>query len=468
MILQTLQEHIVFTEGTRKYQLITHGIQRALAEGSLKPGDQLPPQRELADELGVTLGTVTRAYKELDKLGLVRGETGRGTFIARREVEEFTLHRLHNRMEREDHGVVRFDLNFPVSEVMPDLGKALADLARSPGLDTLLRYQPTAGLPSHRKAACNYLFQIGLKISPDDVVITTGAQHAIFTAFASKLTPGDSVAVDEYTYPGLLNVAGRLHLRLLPVSADAEGMRPDELASIARRHGVKGVYLIPTMHNPTTLTMGDKRRHELAEVIKKHDLFLVEDDVYGRMEEELSQPITTMIPERSYYITNLSKTLAPGLRVGYMIVPHGELVNVERVIASTTWMNPPLVCEVASRWIEDGTVERVLAKKRMLVKKRISILREILSPWKLTCRSSGLHGWLELPHPWKSETFARQAASMGVQVVPSSNFATHGHFRVEAVRICIGPPESEAEVKRGAEILASLLTGNHAETAPIM
>lgn len=468
MTLQTLQEHIVFTEGDRKYQLIAHGIQRALADGSLKPGDQLPPQRELADELGVTLGTVTRAYKELDKLGLVRGETGRGTFIAIREIEEFTLHSLHNRMEREGRGVIRFDLNFPVSEVMPDLGKSLADLSRRPGLDELLRYQPTAGLLRHRKAACNYLLRVGLKVAPEDVVITTGAQHAIFTALASKLSPGDCVAVDEYTYPGILNVAGRLHLRLIPVTADAEGMRPDELANVAARQGVKGVYLIPTMHNPTTLTMGDDRRRELAKIIRAHDLFLVEDDVYGRMEEELWQPIALMIPERSFYVTNLSKTLAPGLRVGYMTVPPGELASVERVVASTTWMNPPLVCEVASRWIEDGTVERVLAKKKIVVRKRISILCDKLAPWKLTCRPSGLHGWLELPQPWKSETFARQAASMGVQVVPSSSFATHGNFGIEAVRICVGPPESEAEVRRGAEILASLLAGSRAETTLIM
>ena len=110
----------------------------------------------------MTLGTVSRAYKELDKIGLVRGETGRGTFIARREIEEFTLHSLHNRMEREGSGVVRFDLNFPVSEAMPDLGKALAELSKQAGLEQLLRYQPTAGMPSHRKTACNYLQRAGL------------------------------------------------------------------------------------------------------------------------------------------------------------------------------------------------------------------------------------------------------------------------------------------------------------------
>lgn len=468
MVLKILLDSIELTEGDRKYRQISHGIQCSLAEGRLGPGDKLPPQRELADALGVTLGTVTRAYKELDKLGLVRGETGRGTFIARREIEEFTLHSLHNRMDREEQNIVRFDLNFPVPEAMPDLGEALGELAKVPGLTELLRYQPTAGLLRHRLSACKYLLQNDIAIDPDDLVITTGAQHAVFTAFASRLAPGDCIAVDEYTYPGLLNIAGRLHLRLVPVAGDEGGMRPDELASVVSRQHVKGVYLIPTMHNPTTITMEQKRREEVAKTIRSIDLFLVEDDVYGRMEHQSYQPISTMIPERSYYITNLSKTLAPGLRIGYMTVPKGELSAVERVIASTTWMNPPLTCEVASRWIEDGTVERILQKKKELLDSRMRILSDRLFQWDLDFRPGGLHGWLKLPKSWKSETFVRMAASMGVQLVPSSSFATHGHFEVEAVRICVGPPETEAEVRRGADILASILSGRCVESTPIM
>lgn len=468
MTYKSVGQDIVFCRTEKKYQSICHGIQRSLAGGRIKPGDQLPPQRELADELGVTLGTVTRAYKELEKLGLLRGETGRGTFIARREIEEFTLHHLHNKVEKEIGGMIRFDLNFPVAEGLPDLSRSLADLSKREGLDELLCYQPTAGLMRHRKTACHYLLAAGLQVEPENLVITTGAQHAIFTALASRLNPGDSVAVDEYTYPGLLNIAGRLHLRLISVSADRQGMRADELAALARRWGIKGVYLIPTMHNPTTLTMGEERRRELAKIIRGHDLFLVEDDVYGQMEEPLQKPIASLIPERSYYVTNLSKTLAPGLRVGYMTVPNGGLSAILRMITATTWMNPPLVCEIASRWIDDGTVDRVLANRKLQVKRRISLLKKGLAGHRLICRPTGLHGWLELPQSMTSESFARQAAGMGVLVMPSSNFATHGRRTIEAVRICIGPPENEAEVKRGAEILASLLSGSQTETAQIM
>lgn len=467
-MMTILCEHIVLAGGGRKYLQISHGIQRALAAGSLQPGDRLPPQRELADSLGVTLGTVTRAYRELDKLGLVRGETGRGTFIARREVEEFTLHALHNRMQREGAGIIRFDLNFPVPEAAPDLAGALVELSRERDLGELLRYQPTSGLPRHRQAASTYLSWFHLHVDPGQVVITTGAQHAIFTALASRLVPGDCLAVDEYTYPGILNVAGRLHLRLIPVAGDTRGMRPDELETAYKRHGVKGVYLIPTMHNPTTVTMDDERRRELAATIRRCDLFLVEDDVYGWLEEEIARPMSRQIPERCYYVNSFSKSLAPGLRVGYLTVPPGELAVVERVLAATTWMNPPLVCEIGSRWIEDGTLEKTMARKKEVVRQRNGILVDKLGSLGLTCRPTGLHGWLELPPPWSGEMFARQAAAAGVQVVPSSNFATHGHSGIEAVRICIGPPENEREVRRGAELLAALLTGNRIGTAQIM
>jgi DNA-binding transcriptional MocR family regulator len=336
----------------------------------------------------------------------------------------------------------------------------------------MLRYQPTAGLLRHRRAACRWLGRLNLPVAAERLVITTGAQHAIFAAVASLTAPGDALAVDAYTYPGLINLAGVLHVRLVAVEGDEEGMRPDALVKAASRHRLKGVYLIPTLHNPTTRTMGGERRKDLAAAVRRLDLALIEDDVYGGMEQVAQTPIAVAIPERSLYLTNLSKTLAPGLRLGFLVVPEGWQKAVERVMAASIWMNPPLMAEIGARWIDDGTADRAIVEKRRAAERRLAIVAERLAGHDFRFRPSSLQGWLTLPAPWTGETFARQAAALGVQVIPSVNFSTGGSFGpdcqpVEAVRICIGPARDEAEISRGAGILAAILA-RQAERRPFM
>lgn len=466
-MITILQKHIQFGSGP-KYRQICTGIQAALAAGELHPGDRLPPQRELADALGVTLGTVTRAYGEIDKLGLARGEIGRGTYIARREEEEFTLHALHNRTDSNSTSIIRFDLNFPVPEGSPDLNNMLEQLSKQPMMDEMLRYQPTAGLHRHRLAAARWLGRLNMAAQAENIAITTGAQHALLVALGSQLSPGDALAVDCHTYPGIINLAGFLHLRLIPVQGDEKGMRPDALEKAATRHRVKAVYMMPTMHNPTTITMPPERRRKLAEVLSNCDLMLVEDDVYGCMEQQPNSPIAAIIPERSFYLTNLSKPLAPGLRLGFLAVPEGQMTAVERVMAASIWMNPPLTTEIGCRWIDDGTADKVVNDKRLVAEQRMAVLTEKLVGHKLYFRQGGLHCWLQLPSPWNSENFARHAATMGVQVIPSANFSTGGPQMTEAVRICIGPPKNLAETSRGADILSRILAKPGGGSQPFM
>lgn len=466
-MMTILKKHIVFGAG-RKYLQICAGIRSALASGELRPGDRLPPQRGLADSLGVTLGTVTRAYQEIDRLGLARGEIGRGTYIVRREESEFSLQSLHNQIHRDTAGFIRFDLNFPVPEGEPDLAPLLAALARDQGLGVMLRYQPTAGLAEHRRAACRWLARLHLDAAPERVAITTGAQHALCTVLASRLAPGEALAVDPHTYPGIINLARMFHLRLVAIDGDDQGMRPDLLEKAAAMHRLKGVYLIPTLHNPTTTTMTEGRRRELAEVIRRTDLMLVEDDVYGGLEEEGHLPITVLVPERGYYVSTLSKTLAPGLRVGFLVVPEGGMPAVEEAMAASIWVNPPLVAEIGRRWIDDGTALRVLAEKRRAAVRRMALFAGVLQSDRLVHRPGGLHAWLRLPPPWTGDDFAREALRRRVQIIPASNFSAGGHAKQEAVRICIGPPQNDEEIARGAAILAAILAIPPRREAPIM
>ncbi len=203
--------------------------------------------------------------------------------------------------------------------------------------------------------------------------------------------------------------------------------------------------------------MGAERRRELAATLRRLDLFLVEDDVYGRMEQQTQTPIAVLVPERGFYLTNLSKTLAPGLRLGYLAVPEGRMPAVEEVMAASIWMNPPLMAEIGGRWIDDGTAERVIAVKRRAAERRMASLVRALGGMELQHRPGSLHAWLALPPPWSGEAFARLTSRQGVQVIPSSNFSTNERQNEQGVRICIGPPKNDAEVSRGAGILADIL-----------
>jgi len=455
--MDTMLIKLIKQQSGSKYIRVANGIEQAIKEHTLHGGDRLPPQRELADELGVTLGTVSRGYAEAEKRGLLQGETGRGTFIRNNEPDRFSLHSLHNMPERDSMPAIQFDLNFPVQLGSPDLGKILTKISARTDLHEMLDYRPTFGLTRHRQKAAGWLKQFGISTSPEHIAITAGVQHGLQTVLSSQMDAGETLAVEQYTYPGMLNLAHHLGIRLVPVPMDEKGMKPDALKAIAKQHKLRGVYLMPTLQNPTTVTMPQKRRQEIALVVTDLDIFLLEDDVYAVLEEESPAPVSTYIPERSFYLTSLSKALAPGLRVGFLVMPADKTIDIEAAMAASLWHAPPLMAEIACQWIEDGTAERVIAIKRQEAARRAALLKKHLPENNLQLRAGGLHLWLQLPETWEGENFAKQAAKDGVLVIPSVNFFPGPHPEHQAIRICIGPPKSDDELVHGAEILRNLL-----------
>ena len=451
-----------------KYIRVADGIEKAVNEHLLHGGDRLPPQRELADELGVTLGTVSRGYAEAEKRGLLQGETGRGTFIRTQEPDRFSLHSLHNLPGRDSMPVIQFDLNFPVQKGSPDLRKILTRVSARNDLHELLDYRPTFGLIRHRQKAADWLKRFGVTSQTERVAITAGVQHGLQTVLSSQMDSGEALAVEQYTYPGMLNLAHHLGIRLVPIPMDQEGMKPESLKSIAKQHKLRGVYLMPTLQNPTTATMSERRRQEIAHLIRELDIFLIEDDIYAVLEEKSPTPVSVHIPERSFYLTGLSKALAPGLRIGFLFMPDDKMVEIEASMAASIWHVPPLMTEIACQWIEDGTATRVAAIKRQEAARRAGLLKEYLPDSDILFRPGGLHLWLRLPAPWQGEDFARQAAKEGVLVIPSVNFFPGPHPEHQAVRICIGPPKSDEELIHGAELLNSLLNKKPEAGIPII
>ena len=190
----------------------------------------------------------------------------------------------------------------------------------------MLDYPADGGNPRDREAGARWIGRTGLAVEPDDVLVCSGSQHGITTVLATLLAPGDLLVTEELTYPGLKAVASLLHLRTQGLPMDAHGLRPDAFEDACRKGGVRALYVVPTIHNPTGTVMPEARRREIAAIARAHGVAIVEDDIHALLPAERPLPIAAFAPELSYYLMSTSKTLVAGLRVGYVAAPRGTVL----------------------------------------------------------------------------------------------------------------------------------------------
>jgi DNA-binding transcriptional MocR family regulator len=302
----------------------------------------------------------------------------------------------------------------------------------------------------------------GLAADPGRVLVSSGSQHGMTAVFAALLAPGDLVLTEALTYPGMKALAGLLSLRLQGVSMDADGLRPDALAAACRAGAARALYCMPSLQNPTTAMMPEARRREVAAVAREHGLLVVEDDVHGHLPARAPRPLAALAPEIAIYLNGTSKSLAPGLRVGFIVAPEPLVGRLAAAIRGTTWMAAPLMAEVASRWIRDGTAAAAVARKRDEAAARQELAARVLLGASLQAHPAAYHLWLHLPGSWSAEAFADAARARGVVVTPAAAFAAPparaGRPALPAaVRVCLGAAADRGALERGLRVLAGLL-----------
>jgi DNA-binding transcriptional MocR family regulator len=440
-----------------RYLAIVSAIAEALERGDLKTGDKMPTHRDLADSLGVTTGTITRAYSEAAKRGLLVGETGRGTFVKANLFEDA----FPQIASSEDEELIDFSLNIPPFSVGDSLGTALAEtlsrLAERPGISALLGYQPAIGLKRHRAAGAAWVARSGLAIGPERVLICTGALHAMTVVFSTLTSPGDSVFTESLTYPGMKNLAHLLHLRLKGLPTDDQGIIPDAFEKACRLDSTRILYTIPTLHNPLGTLMPEARRREIAAIAVRHNVAIVEDDVHSFMLPNPPLPLSSFAPENSYYILSTSKSIAGGMRIGYLVAPERMFEPLATSLRATVWMAAPLMAEIAAEWILDGTADRLVEQKRAEAAARQSIASAALEGFHFDAHPLSFHLWLHLPEPWRSNEFSAQLRRRGVAVTPAEAFVPGREEPPHAVRVCIGAPRSRAQLEKGLGIIRTVL-----------
>jgi DNA-binding transcriptional MocR family regulator len=447
-----------------RYLAIADALAEDLEKGRVRPGTQLPTHRALADRLRVTVGTVSRAYAEAGRRGLLSGEVGRGTFV-RHALSEMPAIR-----EARATGVVDLSLNHP-SPLMAEPARALADalatLAARPDNSGLLSYPVEGGASAHREAGAEWIARGGLVARPEDVVVCSGSQHALTTVLSTQLRPGDLLLTECLTYPGLKAVAGLLHLRLQGLPLDAEGLRPDAFLAACRAGGVKALHFVPTIQNPTTAVMSTSRREEIAGIARAHGVLVIEDDIHALLPPKRPKPLATLLPELTYYLTSTSKVLTPGLRVGYVAAPPGKAEALAAGIRVTTWGPAPLMVEVVTTWMRNGAADTILDAMRREAAARQELARRILSGLEVQAHPYGLHLWLLLPDPWRSDGFAAVARRRGVLVSPAEAFLVGRTAGPHAVRVSLGSAPTRAELEKGLRAVREVVDSPDAGS-PIM
>lgn len=428
------------------YLAIADAIARAVQDGRLVPGERLPTQRELAERLGIALTTVTRGYGEAERRGLVRGEVGRGTYVSAAASEPGA--------DPEGPVDLRPNTLLPLP-LLPELQESLAALMRDPSVLELFDYGPHRGRLRHREAGAAWLARVGLEARPEELVVTSGAQHAMAVALATITEPGDVVLVEEVTYAGMKSLASLLKLQLEPLPLDEEGLLPDALRARTRQHQAVALYTMPTIQNPTGALMSERRRREVADAVNDAGLTLIEDDTYGYLDPD--PPRLSTFCERAFHIAGTSKSLLPALRVAFLCGPAVTIERAEARVAATTYLASPLMSEAVARWVADGTAERVMAWKREEARARQEMAARAFADVEYRAHAKSAHGWLLLPEPWSARDFVRQAAERGALVTAADVFAVDRDNVPHAVRICLGPPRSRAALERGLAALAGTL-----------
>lgn len=417
-----------------RYKSLVDTFADDIRSGRLPPGMRLPTHRQLAADHGLALVTASRVYAELEAMGLVSGETGRGTFV--REIAlppgqgsgQMTI----------AAGMLDLNFNYPSLPGQADLLRtALRQLALSGDLEALLRYQPHAGRLHERATIARHLLSRGLTVQAEQVLVVSGAQHGLAVAMMALLKPGDVIAVDALTYSGFKVLAETLHLEIVAIPVTASGPDLEYLHSVCRKRPVRAVYSMPTLHNPLGWVMGMAQREQLVAIARQQNLMIIEDAAYAFLVEDAPTPLASLAPERTVYVGGLSKSVATGLRVGFVAAPVAWMKALERTIMATTWNVPGVMSAIAVAWIEDGTVAHLEAQKRQDARARQALAAQVLKGVAHTSHPSSYFLWLPLAEDARADQVAMALQREGVSVSTAEPFAVSAQVP-HALRLALG------------------------------
>ena len=435
--------HLVST-GANVAERLSLALAGDIIEGRLAGGDRLPAHRDLAKTLQIGLGTVTKAYTVLERRGLTRSVKGRGTFVA--------IHQAHGSRQ------IDLSANAPPAALGARLlARTLTGIARKIDADHFNLYAPPGGHLEHRRVLARWLDTLGLNVEPSHLILTSGARQALALAFDLVCGQHGVILTERITYPGAIALARRRGYRIQGVEMDSEGMVPQALAeALAGMKAIKGraVYLTPTLHNPTTATMGIARRQVIAEICRQAGAWIIEDGVYAASSPGLPQ-LATLAPDTTLHVNGLSKSLGPGLQIGMLALPSSLCDAAQDFLRELPTAPSALSCAVVDDWLATGVIASIQQDLRHEAQRRSKLAASLLGARGLVWHSDAYNTWLPMKRD-AADGVVSAAMDMGVKLTSPQSTMVRPSDSASGLRICLGGASWE-DLNESLEILATLL-----------
>jgi DNA-binding transcriptional MocR family regulator len=437
------------------YQSIAESLEQDIINGFLAPGTKLPPQRELADFLDLNFTTITRAYKICERKGFIYATTGSGTFVAPNAARSITISAENTTNTLDLAFVASFE---QTNELVADV---LQQVVNKKYVSQLLNYNDPTGIPHQKTAGLNWMKSFGVHADQEHMAIVSGAQNALAITLTALFEPGQRIATDFYTYSNFIELAKILHIQLVPIDGDTCGMLAEELEKHCAQIKIHGVFLMPSCSNPTTIMMSNQRKQELAEVIQKYRIILIEDDIHAFLTagimEDYKQPMFSLLPEQTVYICGTSKSICSGLRVAYMV--YGETFHdkILQSIFTTNVKTSSLDAEVITELILSGTAHKIVNQKQQLAQMANDIYANYFPDKKAGEHPLSFYRWLPIQTHLKGSQIETDLKRYGIRIFHSDRFMSGLTSKDHYLRVALSSTNSLDELQTGLEILKQYL-----------
>ncbi|SDZ38415.1 DNA-binding transcriptional regulator, MocR family, contains an aminotransferase domain [Jannaschia faecimaris] len=458
--------HVDFGADERpKYVVLEGAIRAAITRGDLTPGTRLPAVRDLAWRVGVTPGTVARAYSRLTDDGTLDAAVGRGTFVAEagvrspiyRELEALEVDSTPHLTGGDSYMVNLLSPHLPSVGQVDLIRRLLGEIAANPP-SGLMHYPAHANERLAREAAQHFLDHPALgPLEVDDITLTNGGQHAISLVMQAVLTGRrPAVLVEDLTYPGFRRVAEMLRADVIPVATDAEGIIPEALEAATRNADAQLLCTSPDVHNPTCTMTPESRRRQIVEVARASNIQILEDDCY-QMERSELPTYRLMAPERTWHISSIAKTISPALRLGFAMAPRTHRISLRRAAEYSSFGMATPMSDLAARLLVDPALPGLMADTRKVVGTYVRTAAQVLDGFELHCRPDVSFMWLVLPRGWRASSFCRAAEGVGVKLRAAEEYAGRDANAPHAVRMSVNAGVSLASFEDAIRRLRDLL-----------